>query len=367
MPTRAEFILGLYHVERDYPGIHLLHDGRVSAEEWALIEQSPKSIAFFHEVALFTGEHWEIPFTAVGLYIVLITVGPILMARRSVPLAASVRRSPRPARSLVSRPRAPVRAPPALRREPLPVKGLACAWNWLLAAFSTWGVVCTWSAIATRAYTYGFETTCCGHWVYMGRGPVAWAMLFFIYSKLFELLDTAFLVAKKTDVIFLHWYHHITVLLYCWCAPRAGRDEPHRAKTARRLPQRLTRCGSALACHWRPRPSAQALLLDAHLQRHLVRRDELFCARAHVCLFCDDAGRRAAHRRRTPCDADELDPCAGAHAHRACVHTSTTHPTTGALARRWARAIASWYGRMHIFLRPFRSFKCALGSRSTRA
>jgi hypothetical protein len=91
MPTRAEFVLGLSHVEREYPSIHLLRDGRVTAEEWALIEQSPKSIAFFHEVALFTGEHWVIPFTAVGLYIVLITVGPVIMARRS---GARSRRAP---------------------------------------------------------------------------------------------------------------------------------------------------------------------------------------------------------------------------------------------------------------------------------
>ena len=31
-----------------------------------------------------------------------------------------------------------------------------------------------------------------------------------------ELIDTAFLVCNKKPVIFLHWYHHATVLLYCW-------------------------------------------------------------------------------------------------------------------------------------------------------
>ena len=38
----------------------------------------------------------------------------------------------------------------------------------------------------------------------------------FIYSKFPELLDTFFLVVHKRPVIFLHWYHHVTVLLYCW-------------------------------------------------------------------------------------------------------------------------------------------------------
>lgn len=31
-----------------------------------------------------------------------------------------------------------------------------------------------------------------------------------------ELFDTFFIVIHKKKLIFLHWYHHITVLLYCW-------------------------------------------------------------------------------------------------------------------------------------------------------
>ena len=31
-----------------------------------------------------------------------------------------------------------------------------------------------------------------------------------------ELVDTFFIVIHKKPLIFLHWYHHITVLLYCW-------------------------------------------------------------------------------------------------------------------------------------------------------
>ena len=35
-------------------------------------------------------------------------------------------------------------------------------------------------------------------------------------SSFSELLDTFFIVIHKKPLIFLHWYHHVSVLLYCW-------------------------------------------------------------------------------------------------------------------------------------------------------
>lgn len=37
-----------------------------------------------------------------------------------------------------------------------------------------------------------------------------------VLSRLVELGGTAFIVLKKKPLIFLHWYHHVTVLIYCW-------------------------------------------------------------------------------------------------------------------------------------------------------
>jgi len=43
-------------------------------------------------------------------------------------------------------------------------------------------------------------------------------MALFVLSKFPELGDTVFLILRKKPVIFLHWFHHTTVLLYCWHA-----------------------------------------------------------------------------------------------------------------------------------------------------
>jgi hypothetical protein len=49
-----------------------------------------------------------------------------------------------------------------------------------------------------------------------GHGAAGFWMMLFVFSKLPELIDTVILVMRKTPVIFLHWFHHATVLLFCW-------------------------------------------------------------------------------------------------------------------------------------------------------
>ncbi|ESP04331.1 hypothetical protein LOTGIDRAFT_85833, partial [Lottia gigantea] len=47
---------------------------------------------------------------------------------------------------------------------------------------------------------------------------MAGASWFYFISKVIELLDTVFIVAKKkqSQVTFLHVYHHSTMVLVCW-------------------------------------------------------------------------------------------------------------------------------------------------------
>ena len=42
-----------------------------------------------------------------------------------------------------------------------------------------------------------------------------WVILMTL-SKLVELGDTIFIVLRKQPLVFLHWYHHISTLIYCW-------------------------------------------------------------------------------------------------------------------------------------------------------
>jgi len=49
-----------------------------------------------------------------------------------------------------------------------------------------------------------------------GVGATGFWVMLFIYSKPVELFDTAFIVLRKNNLILLHWYHHISVMLYAW-------------------------------------------------------------------------------------------------------------------------------------------------------
>lgn len=64
--------------------------------------------------------------------------------------------------------------------------------------------------------THGFFYSCCNS-SFIDQGNVSsfWTALFTL-SKVLELGDTVFIVLRKQPLIFLHWYHHITVLWYCW-------------------------------------------------------------------------------------------------------------------------------------------------------
>lgn len=91
-------------------------------------------------------------------------------------------------------------------------------WNVFLATFSIMGAFRMVPVLLEGLMSKGFEESVCanGDWFLNGK-PGLW-MALFIYSKFPELVDTVFLVFKRRPVILLHWFHHCTVLMYCWHA-----------------------------------------------------------------------------------------------------------------------------------------------------
>jgi len=103
--------------------------------------------------------------------------------------------------------------------EPYDLRRPLAAWNLLLAVFSFVGAVRTVPHLFLMLGSQGFQYTLCrSSMVGYLNGPSGFWLALFIFSKYGELLDTAFLVWHKKSVGFLHWYHHCSVLLYCWHA-----------------------------------------------------------------------------------------------------------------------------------------------------
>ena len=86
-------------------------------------------------------------------------------------------------------------------------------WNVGLAAFSILGTFSVVPSILWNLYRNGTNYTVCFSDAFFIPRIALWCYVFGL-SKLLELGDTAFIVLRKSPLPFLHWYHHITVLIY---------------------------------------------------------------------------------------------------------------------------------------------------------
>jgi len=134
----------------------------------------------------FTGNNWPLCIGIVAVYMVFITAGSAIMAKMEKPFDL---------------------------RLPL------AAWNAFLCVFSFIGMLKTAPYLLGLLLSTSFESTVCARstdsW---GVGPTGFWVMLFISSKVPELIDTVFIVLRRKPLIFLHWYHHVTVLLFCWSA-----------------------------------------------------------------------------------------------------------------------------------------------------
>lgn len=88
-------------------------------------------------------------------------------------------------------------------------------WNSLLAAFSIAGFLTMGPPVVEQLRERGYVRSLCSSLISERAWLSFWAVLF-VYSKVIEFGDTFFIVLRKTPLNFLHWYHHVTVLLYSW-------------------------------------------------------------------------------------------------------------------------------------------------------
>ncbi|CAG0881521.1 unnamed protein product [Cyprideis torosa] len=102
-------------------------------------------------------------------------------------------------------------------RKPFRLQRLLELWNACLSIFSIVGIVKVVPYVYFVVKNHGFRNSICVsyHDVEFMRPTVFWTYMF-AYSKVVELGDTLFIVLRKRPLIFLHWYHHVTVLVYTW-------------------------------------------------------------------------------------------------------------------------------------------------------
>ncbi|ETN83952.1 GNS1/SUR4 family protein [Necator americanus] len=101
------------------------------------------------------------------------------------------------------------------KREPFSLFVPLNIWNFTLAVFSIIGTIKLtpefWNTLFDKGlqnsycYAYDFTKGDNGYWVFL-----------FIVSKIFELVDTVFIVLRKRPLMFLHWYHHILTAVYAF-------------------------------------------------------------------------------------------------------------------------------------------------------
>lgn len=89
-------------------------------------------------------------------------------------------------------------------------------WNVFLALFSVWGAYRSAPELLYVLGNHGFHYSVCIPGSFLDNRVGGFWNWMFTLSKVPELGDTVFIVLRKQPLIFLHWYHHVTVLLYAW-------------------------------------------------------------------------------------------------------------------------------------------------------
>jgi elongation of very long chain fatty acids protein 6 len=102
-------------------------------------------------------------------------------------------------------------------KKPWNLRNTMAAWNLGLSVFSAIGFCRVLPMLVHVWMNYSFDENFCLDPAQMsGAGTSSLWLQAFVLSKIPELIDTFFIVVHKKPLIFLHWYHHVSVLAYCW-------------------------------------------------------------------------------------------------------------------------------------------------------
>ncbi|ODN05583.1 putative fatty acid elongation protein 3 [Orchesella cincta] len=100
-------------------------------------------------------------------------------------------------------------------RAPMKLTRLLTCWNLGLAIFSTIAFFRTVPELfQILSKPNGFHRSVCIRENF-NESSAFWGWLYMV-SKILELGDTLFIVLRKKPLIFLHWWHHVTVLNAVW-------------------------------------------------------------------------------------------------------------------------------------------------------
>lgn len=91
---------------------------------------------------------------------------------------------------------------------------LLATWNFLLSAFSLIVSIRLVPELISTFSENGFVGTICDSSGLHKDPRVKYWIYIFVLSKVLEFGDTLFVVLKRRDLIFLHWYHHAVTFLY---------------------------------------------------------------------------------------------------------------------------------------------------------
>ena len=93
------------------------------------------------------------------------------------------------------------------------LRGALLAWNVALGAFSIFASWRETPVMINALYYDGWHMSICSNKYFQPRFRGIWGLIFTL-SKIPELGDTLFIVLRKQKLMFLHWYHHSSVILF---------------------------------------------------------------------------------------------------------------------------------------------------------